>query len=345
LASANPPPAEPVRAAVQLAAASYPLTSQLYSAREAFADDLAARLKLDDSLRAQVVLVIRGHCVCYAGLLGAMRAGHPGYADRFEQPKLYSGRVAAAARWRPPSPTEVAAKPWLPDSRRLIFISDMGDALSNGVSFEFLKSEIVDAVQSPEGSRHLWLWLNKRPARMAEFGRWLLDLGFAWPDNLVALTTITSQGTKGRVDELRKVPSRYKALSCEPLYSGLDLDLSGVDWVIVGGGSDVLAKPFHLEWALQLKDQCRRDGTAFFLKQLGKHPYYLGQPIAGMGPHGGDWDLWPDPLWKVREIPAGFQLPAKKTAEPRIVAYPYLRVGQASQLAAPHAPRITFKKR
>jgi hypothetical protein len=39
-------------------------------------------------------------------------------------------------------------------------------------------------------------------------------------------------------------------------------------------------------------------------------------------------------LWKVREIPAGFQLSAAKTDEPRVVAYPYMRVGQASQLAA-----------
>jgi protein gp37 len=313
LAFASPPPAEAVRAAVTLAAANYPRSSQLYSGRETFVDDLATRLNLSDRMRSDLVDVIRGHCVCYAGLLGAMRAGHPGYADRFEQPKIFSGRVAAAARWMPPSDAERVAKPWLQDAPRMIFISDMGDALSGNVSFETLKTGIVDPVRSPDGSRHIWLWLTKRPGRMAEFGRWLVDLGFAWPQNLVAMTTVTSQATASRAAELKKVPSRLKGLSCEPLHSELNLDLTGLDWVIAGGGSDILAKPFHIEWAMQLKDQCRRDGLAFFLKQLGRHPVYRCKPIEGMGPHGGDWVLWPEQDWKIREIPAAFrQMPFRK---------------------------------
>jgi protein gp37 len=307
LAFANPPPAEAVRAAVSLAGASYPLSSQLYSARRTFAEDLATRLHLGSDMRDHVMDVIRGHCACYAGLLGAMRAGHPGYADRFEQPKVFPGRVAAAARWALPSAAERAAKPWLQGAPRMIFISDMGDALSGDISFETLKTEIVDPVRSPDGSRHLWLWLTKRPGPMAQFGRWLLDLGFVWPDNLVAMTTVTSQATAARAAELTKVPSRFKGLSCEPLHSEVDLDLTGIDWVIAGGGSDILAKPFHIEWAIRMKDECRRDGVAFFLKQLGRHPFYQGKPIEGMGVHGGDWNLWPEQDWKVREIPAAFR--------------------------------------
>src|SRR6266516_2719877 len=57
------------------------------------------------------------------------------------RPKLFPGRVAAAARWGEPSEAEIAAKPWLPRSRRLIFISDMGDALSKNIAFEDLKTE------------------------------------------------------------------------------------------------------------------------------------------------------------------------------------------------------------
>jgi protein gp37 len=121
------------------------------------------------------------------------------------------------------------------------------------------------------------------------------------------MTTITSQGTRGRLDELNKVPSKFKGLSCEPIFTELDLDLSGVDWLIAGGGSDVIAQPFHVEWSLKLRDQCVNSGTAFFLKQLGKNPYLNGERIEGMGPHGGDWSLWPAPDWKVREIPAGFR--------------------------------------
>ena len=325
---------EEVQATVEMAARQVSHTSQLYSDREAVADAIALKLGLGIKARNHLMDVVRQSCKCYAGLLGAMRAGHPGYADYFEQPKLFPDRVAVAARWMPPSPAERAAKPWLLDLPRVIFISDMGDAFSRNISFEYLKSEVIDAVRSPEGSRHIWLWLTKRPARMAEFGQWLVDLGFQWPENLVAMTTITSQGTAGRAAELRRVPSRFKALSCEPLFSALDLDLKGIDWVIVGGGSDVLAEPFQVEWAMQLKDQCRREGAALFLKQLGKHPCYQGKPLDGMGPHGGDWNLWPHPDWKVREIPAGFKSLAVGSAELQPDAYLYMRVSRASQLNA-----------
>ena len=142
---------------------------------------------------------------------------------------------------------------------------------------------------------------------MAEFGQWLVAQGINWPDNLVAMTTVTSHATRGRVDELRKVPAKFRGLSCEPIYSELDLNLTGIDWLIAGGGSDIFAEPFHVEWALQLRERCRQSGTAFFLKQLGRNPFFKGQRLSLTDGHGGDWDKWPEPAWRVREIPAGFR--------------------------------------
>src|ERR1019366_3441818 len=107
-----------------------------------------------------LVDVIRTACKCYAGMLGTFRAAHKGYADEFTQPKLYPGRMVAAARWSPPTAAEQAAKPWLLDAPRMIFVSDMGDALSRNVPFAYLKTEIVDVVNSDDGRRHLWLWLS-----------------------------------------------------------------------------------------------------------------------------------------------------------------------------------------
>jgi protein gp37 len=95
---------------------------------------------------------------------------------------------------------------------------------------------------STNGRQHLWLWLTKRPKRMADFGQWLQNQGDSWPDSLVAMTSVTSQKTAFRVDQLRLVPSLLKGLSCEPLFGKLSLDLSGIDWLITGGGSDTLAE-------------------------------------------------------------------------------------------------------
>jgi protein gp37 len=280
-------------------------TSEMYRDRERVAEELATRLGLPREQQKQVVDVVRGECKCYAGLLGTFRAGHAGYADGFESPKQYPGRVANAAGWDLPDAKEIQEKPWLKGLPRLIFISDMGDALSASVPFDYLRGEIIENAVSEDGSRHLWLWLTKRPGRMAEFGEWLQNQGISWPHNLVPMTTVTMQRYAKRVDQLRRVPGPVRGLSLEPLFEPVDLDLRGIDWVIVGGGSDVLAQPFHVEWALQLREQCRKAGVALFMKQLGKKPFYQNQPIKLEDKHGGDWAEWPEE-WRVRELPQAF---------------------------------------
>jgi hypothetical protein len=106
--------------------------SQVYTKREDIAEQLGGELKLSKARRQVLVDVIRSRAKCYAGLLGTMRAGHKGYADQFEVPKLFPGRMGKAARWGVPSEEEKLVKPWLERCPRLIFVSDMGDALSRG---------------------------------------------------------------------------------------------------------------------------------------------------------------------------------------------------------------------
>jgi protein gp37 len=89
------------------------------------------------------------------------------------------------------------------------------------------------------------------------------------------------------------------------LFEPVAIPLTGIDWVIVGGGSDVLAKPFHVEWALELRERCKAAGVAFFLKQMGKNPFFRGQPLSLANRHGGDWAEWKG-RWKTRQLPAGF---------------------------------------
>jgi hypothetical protein len=45
--------------------------------------------------------------------------------------------------------------------------------------------------------------------------------------------------------------------------------------------------------------------VAFFLKQLGKKPFYQNQPLKLEDKHGGDWAEWPED-WRVRELPEAF---------------------------------------
>ncbi len=179
----------------------------------------------------------------------------------------------------------------------------MGDALSSSIPFPYLRGEIVDVVGTPSGRQHLWLWLTKRPARMAKFTRWLKDRGIAWPDNLVAMTSVLdARMAKAAVKWIQRVPAKIRGLSVEPLLEPLSLDLKGIAWVIVGGESGHYARPFHLEWARDLREQCREQGVAFFVKQLGAKPFENGQPLKLHDRHGGDWQEWPEDL-RIREMP------------------------------------------
>jgi protein gp37 len=245
---------------------------------------------------------------CYAGLLHANRGGKiPGYAATFEKAELFPGRMSIAASARDLTGLCRAEKPWLDRCSRLIFISDMGDTLSMGVSFCYLGREIINAVASAGGGRHIWLWLTKRPRRMAEFGTWLTKQGLAWAENLIAMTSVTSVKTLFRVEQLKRVPSAIRGLSVEPLWSAVTLPLTGIDWVIVGGQSGPRAEPFQIEWALEIYKECKRAGIPFFLKQLGRRPFYQQKPLKLEDRHGGDWNEWPAEL-RIREFPTKFKI-------------------------------------
>jgi len=264
---------------------------------------------LSGRVATEIEAEVRKLYVCYAASLHRFfnaSGKRAGYAQSFDEPTMFSGRVAKASCLPSPSGKEIADKPWLLGYQRLVFISDMGDALSASISFDFLLAEVIRPVASAEGARHIWLWLTKRPARMAEFSAWLAERAVAWPDNLVAMTTVTSQQTVGRISALQKVRAKFRGLSLEPLWGSVELPLEGINWVIVGGQSGANAQPFDLTWARAIRDDCHRAGVPFFLKQLGRTPVVGGSPISLNDKHGGDWGEWPEDL-RIREVPLAWQ--------------------------------------
>jgi protein gp37 len=73
-----------------------------------------------------------------------------------------------------------------------------------------------------------------------------------------------------RIDLLRQTNARVKFLSCEPLIGTLSkMNLSGIDWVIVGGESGRNPRPMNEEWVLDIMDQCKDADVKFFFKQWG----------------------------------------------------------------------------
>jgi protein gp37 len=68
-----------------------------------------------------------------------------------------------------------------------------------------------------------------------------------------------------------------------------ELDLSRIDWVIVGGESGPGARPMREEWVIDLRDQCIAAGVPFFFKQWGgRIKKRTGRELAGR-----TWDEMP----------------------------------------------------
>lgn len=290
-------------------------TTNIWHLREQF----LACVREDHGFEAAEIAekTIRKAVTCYAAVLHLNKGANilkpeyqpkKGYAPVFEAVTSFEERMATAAAWQDLRGTRDPHAPWKDGLPRMIFVSDMGDALSAPRDFPFLKKEVVPEFQSEAGRRHLWLWLTKRPDNMARLSE---EIG-GFPPNLCAMTTLTGPSDEcfARIGDLQKVKAHIRGLSIEPLWDRIPpskLDLHGIDWVIVGGesGSGDHTRPFELAWVEELRALCQRKNVAFFLKQLGRAPVLNGKTIKLRDRHGGDWTEWDEAL-RVREFPVAF---------------------------------------
>jgi protein gp37 len=92
-----------------------------------------------------------------------------------------------------------------------------------------------------------------------------------WPlPNVWQGVSVESRDYLSRIDELRAIPAAVRFLSLEPLLEDLGtIDLTGIDWVIVGGESGLGARLMPIEWVRSIRDQCEAAGVHFFFKQWG----------------------------------------------------------------------------
>jgi hypothetical protein len=94
-----------------------------------------------------------------------------------------------------------------------------------------------------------------------------------------------------RIPDLRATPAAVRFVSAEPLLEDLGtLDLRGIHLVIVGGESGHGARRFDVAWPRRIKAQCRKAGTAFFMKQMGA--FVVDRNDAGFdGDPDDSWDI------------------------------------------------------
>jgi protein gp37 len=145
---------------------------------------------------------------------------------------------------------------------RHVYVSFMGDLFHDEVPDEFI-GRVFDVML--RATQHRFHVLTKRPERMAEMSPHL-----PWPANVWAGATVEDAAHAHRADRLRQTGAAVKYLVLEPLLGPVDaLDLTGIDWVILGGESGPGARPLHIDWVRSVRDQCVAADIPFYFKQWG----------------------------------------------------------------------------
>lgn len=153
-----------------------------------------------------------------------------------------------------------------PDGPGKIFVVSMGDLFHRQVPREFIVHVLAVARAIPE---QVFIFLTKRPGRAA-------DLDLDWPPNAWVGTSVgTGPGgefpdTTHRIDQLRDVDAPLRWVSFEPLIEPIgEVDLSGIDWAVVGGESapDGVRREMEHEWAREVLEQCREQDVRYHFKQ------------------------------------------------------------------------------
>lgn len=268
---------------------------------------------------------------CYAERLIATRLRH---TAKYKGLAVYT---EGGPRWTG------ASRLWLPDldmplklrKPSRIFVVDMGDLFFEGNSNEEIAAVFGVMAAAPQ---HTFQVLTKRPERAAAWFKWIaeqehpeggpssadvcgvmaanyganvdwLGLRAKWPlPNVWLGASAENQETYNeRVPVLvHQCPAALHWVSLEPQLGPIRLRGTGhihLGWVVQGGESGPGARPFNLDWARAMRDECVESGIPYFLKQIGARPIRSdGQGFALTNRKGGDMADWPESL-RVREFP------------------------------------------
>ena len=185
---------------------------------------------------------------CYAEVMSRRLCamGNPKYANGFKS-TTHLEALKEPFNWKKPS---------------TIFVCSMSDLFHKDVPFEFIDRVFRVIEETPQ---HNYQILTKRAERMAEYFETRNIPHNAWIG-----VTVENRETKSRIDHIRHLDATVKFLSCEPLLGDLEeLNLDGINWIIVGGESGSQARPMKEGWVLNIKRQADANNIPFFFKQWG----------------------------------------------------------------------------
>ena len=191
--------------------------------------------------------------------------------------------------------SEKLYEPLLWKKSRRVFVNSMSDLFHENVPDEYIVE--VSAVMA-RANWHTYQILTKRSARMRKLLtsrlKFVADLPHVW----WGVSVESRRYGIPRIGDLQGSPASFRFLSIEPLLEDLGaLDLTQIDWVIVGGESGIGARPMRRDWVISIRKQCRSSNVPFFFKQWGGvHKSRNGRMLDGR-----TYDEIPQPVLALRD--------------------------------------------
>ena len=184
------------------------------------------------------------YAASFAKRLQAM--GNPRYVNGFHV-TVHKDLITQPLRWKTP---------------KMIFVNSMSDLFHEDISEEVILS-IFDTMN--KASWHTFQVLTKRVERLVA-----LSGKLSWSNNIWMGVSIEDTQSIYRCNEIKKCGAHIKFISAEPLLESIsDINLQGIDWLIVGGESGPHSRRIKEEWVIELKDKAAKSNTPFFFKQWG----------------------------------------------------------------------------
>ena len=176
--------------------------------------------------------------------------------------------------------------PLLWKKARMVFVNSMSDLFHKKVPKSYIES-VFDTME--RANWHVFQVLTKRSSLMRNFVNERYK-GNPVPEHIWLGTSVEDESKRSRIRHLRATNATIRFLSVEPLIGAPgELDLTGFEWVIVGGESGPNARPMQLKWARSVRDQCIAQGVPFFFKQWGGfRPKSGGRELDGQ-----EWTEFP----------------------------------------------------
>lgn len=189
----------------------------------------------------------------------------------------------------------------------------------------------------------IFTWGRLKHAEPGEYVNYLAgiaDRSWPLPNVWLGVSVENQEQADKRIPLLLQTPTAAGWISAEPLLDCVTLQFGwlntgpgsslhrdhnnwserGLDWVVVGGESGPGARPFNIQWARAIVNQCRAARVPVFVKQLGANPFLkieqgpidngtvkcgslsYESTVALRDRKGGDINEWPSDL-RVREYP------------------------------------------